>query len=287
MRSMGSIRILWLSACIGAAGPALAEYPFGEPRARRGGSDEVSPEQAQKIALRKARSVWGQVATGPVLPCVDEDGDVVAYMFPFAIGAASFPSYAELARGVRRGRHLAEAGYDAMTDGEKVELEGRLRRLHRPVPLLEATGTVPVDGLGPATDPDGLQAAARRHGREGMIGSGRFGTVVVSARRDRFPIPLYTDHLPPYFYQGDLAAERASAAAAAPVTLERVYFLEHHRAQYFEYSAPGGSVLVHAHNLEVEAPERVLARRGRKALPEPEAQARIAGEWAKATAHLE
>ena len=129
---------------------------------------------------------------------------------------------------------------------------------------------------------------AKKLGRERMIGSGQYGTIVVSARYDRFPIPLYMHYLPPYFCTGDLAADKAAHALSTDsVILEKIYFLDWAREQYFEFSSGGQKVLVHSYNLEVLSPETVLTRKGVKVIPGREAVPLIAEEWAKIENEIE
>ena len=113
-----------------------------------------------------------------------------------------------------------------------------------------------------------------------MIGAGRYGTIVVSARYDRYPIPYYSSYLPPYFYNGAAAWKAAAKALSADsVSLDRVYFLENIHEQYFEFSSPQGKILMNAHGLGIESPESVLIRKGKKVIPGPKTMAAIADNW--------
>ena len=214
---------------------------------------------ATRIALRKAKSLWGdQVPSGPYLPCAGEDGGTVAYMFTFAVGVSAFPSHQEILAGIADGRRIAVGGFEALGDSDRKLL---LRRLGRA-----------------ATDRILLDRSARRLGAQRALGAGHFGTVAVSATFDRAPLPLYADHLPPYFTAGDVALSKAESILGARAELERIYLLDH--AQYFELSASGARLLLNANNLAREEPEQVLARRRP---PCAEAKAQIATAWKRAT----
>jgi hypothetical protein len=89
-------------------------------------------------------------------------------------------------------------------------------------------------------------------------------------------------YLPPYFYNGDLAANKAQITLSSnSVALERIYFLERNRSQHFEFSSNGERILVHSYNLEIEPVEKVLTRRGAKVAPGAEWSSRIDAEWEK------
>jgi hypothetical protein len=119
-------------------------------------------------------------------------------------------------------------------------------------------------------------------GRQKSIGEGQYGTVVVSARYDRYPVPLYMHYLSPYYYNGDLAAALAAKALSAQnVTLERIYFLDGGHDQYFEFSSGTQRVLVHAYGLFVRRPEEVLKRAGPGVTLDPKLTAELQKEWAK------
>lgn len=214
---------------------------------------------ATRIALRKARSLWGDtLPSGPYLPCAGEDGGIVAYMFTFAVGVPAFPSHHEIQTLIADGRRIAVGGFDALGDADRKLLFRRLGRA--------------------AVDRAVLDRAARRLGADRALGAGRFGTVAVSATFDRFPLPLYTDHLPPYFTAGDIALSKAESILGARAELERIYLLDH--AQYFELSANGARLLLNAYNLAAEEPEEVLVRRRPISAA---AQAEIATAWKRAT----
>ena len=93
---------------------ASAEGPLERPKANMEVSGLVPFAFLNKIALKKAQERWGQVALGPPLACVDDDGDIVAYMFPFSIGPSSFPAYSEILSSVKEGRRIAREGFKAM-----------------------------------------------------------------------------------------------------------------------------------------------------------------------------
>src|SRR3972149_10205714 len=77
-------------------GNSLAEFPFGAPKATLIVSDLVPYELVKKIATKKAKDSWGQGAIGESLAVCDDEGNIVAYMFPFSIGTKTFSTYSEI-----------------------------------------------------------------------------------------------------------------------------------------------------------------------------------------------
>jgi hypothetical protein len=263
-----------------------APLPYGAPKAGPVHGAAVPLELAQRLALGKARELWGAVAAGPALPCADDDGELVATTFTFAIGAGAFPAQEEVLAGVLRGRRIREEGFGSLDEGEKQQVRQEVARRRG---LLAAAGSsTPAASTAAPDDASALDEAAVRLGEGLAIGADRFGTVVVSARYDRFPIPFYARYLPPYFYQGDVALLRASALLdGRGPHLDRIYFLERERAQYFELSWNGRTALLNAFSLEARSPESVLRERGRRAATLPEARARIDAEWARLARDLQ
>jgi len=291
-------RFRFFSVCIfGSAlflcimGVTLAEMPYGTLKANTAVGNLVSFELVQKIALKKAHERWGQVSPGPALAACDDDGDLVAYYFSFSIGTPPFPPYSAITATVQKGRKIAQEGLKAMTEAEKQKLLDDMKT------KAEASAAEPGNSANPPGGKTGAKpvqvtgltdADAKKLGREMMIGAEQYGTIVVSARYDRFPVPLYMHYLHPYFYQGDLAEKEAvGALKKGTATFERIYFLGRGHGQFFEFSTEGQSVLMNIYDLEVVSPEKVLKRKGNKVIPEPGAMAQIDEEWAKIKKEVE
>lgn len=268
---------------------ASAEGLLERPKANTEVSGLVPFAFLNKIALKKAQERWGQVALGPPLACVDDDGDIVAYMFPFSIGSSSFPAYSEILSSVKEGRRIAREGFKAMNPMEQQTVLDYVKdRAKDQMAPSDEGDPVLQSGVAEKTDENLADQVAKKMGRQRMIGSGQYGTLVVSARYDRFPIPLYMHYLPPYFYTGDLAALKAAGALSTDTaSLERIYFLDRARGQYFEFESNHQKVLVHSYSLDVVSPEAVLTRKGRKVIPEPEVMSQIDEAWVRMEKELE
>lgn len=227
----------------GAADPG--EPSLALPTANMDIKNLVPLNIVRRIALEKAQELWGQVTAGEAIACCDEDGDIVAYMCPFRIGPEPFPSYKQIMRGVREGRRL-----------------------------------VKDVGRGAAPGPPGKLETARsqetfKMARKKELGIGEYGTIYVSARYDRYPIPLCSHYLCPYYTKGDLAQEKAKNILGGTPHLARYYFLGH-RGQYFELVFGESKVLIHAHSLEIE-PVRPVER----VIPTQEQLEDIRQDWIK------
>jgi hypothetical protein len=270
--------LISIGLCLFTFESSLAELPLGVPKANMEVSDLVPFQLIEKIAIKKAQEKWGQVSPGSPLAACDDDGDIVAYMFPFSIGTEPFPNYSEILSSVKYGRKIAEEGVSAMaeTDQQKMREKAKEQAVKS---KSKSVSDIDVDIRQGESLANRL---AKKLGKEKMIGAGQYGTVIVSARYDRFPVPLYMHYLPPYFYHGDLAAQEAQIALSSnSVTLERIYFLERNRSQYFEFSSKGRIILVHSYSLEVEPVEKRLTRKGTKVVLKPEMLSRITEEWDK------
>jgi hypothetical protein len=63
-----------------------------------GSSDQaVAFATVQQVADARAKSSWPAAQSGDVIPCVDADGNAIAYVFHYRIDGASFPDYATAA----------------------------------------------------------------------------------------------------------------------------------------------------------------------------------------------
>ncbi|MBN2098470.1 MAG: hypothetical protein JW753_02620 [Dehalococcoidia bacterium] len=267
---------------VGAALPAGGAAQNDGMSFRSGSADLVSFDLVQQIAMIKAQGVWGKVAPGSTLPCYDDDGQIVAYMFPFALGKDVFPTYEQIMEGVREGRRLAEEGLEGWSevDWQAIYEAIEQERLEA-VPTGEATSDdvayAPVDE---ETDPwTAADDYARLLGEKKSFGVGKYGTVVVSATYDDFPIPVCFDRLPDYYSMGDLALAKAREVLGdGDAELARIYFLGLARGRWFEFG-DGSGILINAQSLEVKATEEVLISEGKSAAPDPIAQQAVEEEW--------
>jgi len=64
----------------------------------RGVKDAVPFSLVEKVAVEEARALWNTDAYGPVIPYVDFEGNIAAYLFTFKIGSSVFPPVSEIER---------------------------------------------------------------------------------------------------------------------------------------------------------------------------------------------
>lgn len=266
-----------------------AALPFGVPTANTNIDGLVPIDLAEKIAVKRAHKYWGQAILGPTLVCADDDGDVVAYMFTFALDEQTFPSYLEIQSMVQYGRNIDKGGFDSLTDDDKQKVNNEIeKQVNKEVITPDSLLVVTPGGPDYAHSKKKKDLEARKLGRRKMIGADEFGTIVVSARFDHFPVPLYTKYLPPYFFQGDLAViAAAKALSAESVTFDKIYFIENLRSIFFGFSSNQNTVLLNAYSLDVVPVVNALILKSNKIAPSPDMLSEINEAWAHAKKDVE
>ncbi len=198
------------------------EFPLGKPLANKDVPNAVPPDLVAKIAAKAAADKWGKVAMGPPLECCDANGNILAYLWPAALNADTFPQYSAIMDMVKEGRSMGSTGKDA-----------------------HGTSVSDVD-------------AGKKEIGEGAFGtvmvSGRYDQFPVPGYN--WYLPRY------YYNGDKAAAVAAKALSANDVTLDRIYFLEGGHEQYFEFVWANQRVLVNSDSLLVRKPEEVLTALG-------------------------
>ena len=259
------------------------------PKANMNVDNALSYDLLEKIAWIKAQQMWGQVALGKPIPCCDDNGDIVVYMFPFHIGSTKFPEYYEIMKNIKEGR----VEYKKLTKRLQ-EIKNNNQNYCQPdsknnLPQRnESNFNLNISVTGP---PELLTAeklismsdelySARTKAKYKKYGINEYGTIYVSARSDRFPNPLRSHYLCPYYSMGDLALQKAQEVLGTTnVKLEHYYFLGLGRGQYFEFVSETKKILIEAYLLDVKSPEIILDRKGKKIEPIPEIMSEIDGKW--------
>jgi hypothetical protein len=269
----------WLTKVSGHAGAADGNGTFlGMPSANKDNIDPailVPLDVVNRIALEKARELWGQVTPGKPIACCDQDGNISTYMCPFRIGGGGFPNYEEIMKGVRAGRTFVKEVNEGLfnqpsqevgeEEANRQAVENRLyeRDAGRDISTHQNSPNLKPE-VGVASKPPKESKAqdfqgALRSAREIELGIGEYGTIYVSARYDQYPIPLCSHYLSPYYFSGDVAHGKAKAHLGEKATLSRYYFLGRF-GQYFEFTSDSARVSINAHSLEVE-PIRPIPQR--------------------------
>jgi hypothetical protein len=214
---------------------ASDEYPYGFPARGLATQDMITVEQVRNIALAEAMDAWGEVTRGAEIPCCDLYGNVNAYICVFKIGRGSFESYGKMFKTVLEGRRLYKeakknSNYDSRLTGGVADvnaLSGELKKNY----------------------------AKFTEGKNKKWGIGSYGTVVVSARTDFFPIAERIHGLPPFYTILDLMAGKCNGKNPL---LTRIFYITP-LDQYYEFEVNGAKVLINALSLKTEMPESINA----------------------------
>ncbi len=202
----------------------------------------------RSVALKRAKEMWGQVVPGEPIPCADQDGKLAYFMVPFHFGPNPFPSYDQIMEGVRKGREQVDQVQKGDIDPELLKATpptapaNIILHGNKDMVLTTKSGAA-------ASSPEAEYQKAFKAAKKKEMGIGEFGTIFVAATYDRFPIPLMTDYLPPYYYTGDLAKVKAKEELGGEATLSRIFFLGE-RGIYFEFASGGTSAMIHAFTIE-------------------------------------
>jgi hypothetical protein len=184
------------------------------------GSEGLVPQSlAEEIALRKARSIFGDSISGhvsiSVLNYYDFSGQVTAYAFVFSLTRDPFLSEQELITNSQLALSRSEEA------AERGDLEGYRA----------------YEDLG--------------------FGVGRYATVVVSARYDQVPILECANCLPRYYTRLYEAQTRAKAEIGKRAQFSKVYYLAP-QAEFFEFVNDDERILIHAYALKPFRLEELL-----------------------------
>ena len=254
----------------------------------------------RKIALLKSKEVWGNGALGDPIPLSDLDGNLAVYLFPYHIGGERFPNYDEILKGVKEGRELKGHIRDSRIDKAREIYMGLDHGKPEPKrDVVMGISEVPARPEIEAVRPDGspsrsselaevrkIERFAARH----EIGADEYGTIIVSATYDRFPVLAYLHYLPPYYFNFDRALERAEQIKGKGAAMKKIYFLGI-EGQYFEFENNGNQILLNSKTLETTSIETLRGARGSDAQISEDSMAarekireRLTEEWKKINA---
>lgn len=229
----------------------------------------------EKMAMYKLQEVFGKGAIGGAIPLSDANGAVIAYMFSYHIGGKQFPAYGEILSKIKKGRELRgclqrseiEEGrkiYKKFVESEEVSERESFDLL---TPDQEISSkpqqieSVRLDGTRPRRREMAEIKEMEKFASQKIIGAGEFGTIVISATYDAFPIPVYMHYLAPYYINFDLALEKAKKDLGDGAFLQKIYFAGLD-GQFFEFVSGDGDsrLLINCKSLEtkytLEAPEK-------------------------------
>jgi hypothetical protein len=172
----------------------------------------VPVDVVEKVAMKKAHSLWGEVSVGPVIPYVDLDGRTVAYMFDFRLDGKEFPSYEEVAR-------------ECLLEEEQNKCPGPGKR----------------------TKEGENEDLSQKLEYDSFCQSYAYAHLLVSARYDRTPILNYGGGASEYYRTGLRARQKAiEIIGDGTVKLIKIYFLFPGNIWY-EFSDGRRNTVVDAH----------------------------------------
>jgi hypothetical protein len=219
--------------------------------------DGVPFALVKEIALQKSEQKWGTGALGNSIPLCDLNGNIKAYMFSYRIGANVFPTYDQILSKVRMGRALrghlqrserkaAEDLYHRMNPGSAANA---VSHSTTGAEMNAAYGNQPADVVARKAS----RAASRemqRYADKTSIGADEYGTIVVSAKYSMAPVIAYLHYLAPYYYNFDLALEKAEQTMGPGTHLDKIYFLGL-SGQFFKFVHGSDSILLNAKSLKI------------------------------------
>jgi hypothetical protein len=290
------LTLVWGVTDISAAQASL-DIPTGNLNVE----NAVSIDLLENIALAKSKETWGPGVLGDPVPLLDLNGDVVVYMFPYRIGADVFPDYNEILQEIKQGRELRDLlGKNMDKAREKYLIMDHGKTESQSDVAASDSKSLSMTQM-PSVRPDGTPSRKGELQKIGKfasdkaMGAGKFGTILVSATTDRFPVLAYFHYLAPYYINFDIALEKAEQDIGQGAYLKSIYFLGL-EGQFFEFVNDAGSTLLNSKTFETTTLDALKQSRNPQIqfptdsspLPEKAVKnmARIANEWEKLKSEL-
>lgn len=256
---------------LGSLDMAAAQGRLDIPAANLDISNAVPMTLIKKIALEKSKETWGPGALGNPIPLSNLNGDVVVYMFPYRIGKEEFPAYDEVLQGIKEGRELRNLINNSEMEKAKIKyLTMDHGKAEHPRTVVVSNSEIPLRPPMNPIRPDGSPSRRNelkeigKFASDKAIGANEFGTILVSASYNMFPVLAYFYFLAPYYINFDLALERAEQAIGMGASLKSIHFLGL-AGQYFEFVNNSSSIVLNSKTLRtttVEALKRSSISQG-------------------------
>jgi hypothetical protein len=255
------------------------ESDFGTPEAVVTADNDVTLDQMRSVALQMARNRWGSPRSGAEIPACDRDGNLTAYLFVFRLDSKPFGTDASIRSRVRESLRSAR---NRPAFSRPPDLDPA--KAHKSEKWVSGT---PSSGVSPAGNPSGgvVEAGWSREEHpwnEPWLGKGEYGTVVVSAKKSRVPVPRVIHGLPSFYTNLEPAAEKFQDRLGRGMRIKKLIYLSPGE-EYFELAGSGGTARVHAHNLrEDKGPPKKKASSPKLTREQKERNERlIASQWEK------
>jgi hypothetical protein len=176
----------------------------------------VDVQLSQRIALSEARKRFGEVTLRKPIVGYSLNGSIRAYIFPFRLGSGTFPSDEEILERIDNAKqmvqqakaNLAKVRHIALTVVKTPEWEYAEQNL---------------------TDIE-----------HKCWGTGVYGTIIVSARRDLAPVVGGSNGLPYYYTYRKIAKDKAKESLSTSFVSLNKYYFDGDMDQIFEFQSPTG-----------------------------------------------
>ena len=255
---------------------SLAQARLDTPTANLEIANAVPMPLIEKIALKKSKETWGPGALGDPIPLSNLDGDIVVYMFSYSIGKAKFPAYDGVLQGIKESRELRNLiNNSEMEKAKEKYMNMDHGKPGNPRTVIISNSVIPPRPPMDPVRPDGSPSRRKelqeisKFASNKAIGANDFGTILVSATYDKFPVLAYFHYLAPYYINFDLALEKAEQVIGQGASLKSIYFLGL-EGQYFEFMNNSGSIVLNSKTLEESTLEDLRESRISQGSPQPD-----------------
>jgi len=179
---------------------AFPEYP----EATFIGESIIDASTAVAIASIKAQELWGEARAGEPIFCTDIDGIINCYMIPFRIGAEYCPAKDDLFLARMQALHRSHAIVEEYRHKiDQADAESLTVDIESKEAFSEAEE---IAGPMTARVAKAERAAVLRDSMYQAISAletdTKYGTVLISARKNMYPIQAVFHYVPPFYMSG-------------------------------------------------------------------------------------
>lgn len=192
----------------------------------------VDVQLSQRIALSEARKRFGEVTLRKPIVGYSLNGSIRAYIFPFRLGSGTFPSDEEILERIDNAKQMVQ------------QAKANLAKV-RHIALTEKKNEIRVETKGNRSyivkTPEWEYAEQNLTDIEHKCwGTGVYGTIIVSARRDLAPVVGGSNGLPYYYTYRKIAKDKAKESLSTSFVSLNKYYFDGDMDQIFEFQSPTG-----------------------------------------------
>jgi len=201
-------------------------------------SDEsVIPQDiAVSIARKKAEEVWGKITLGKPLLAYTLSGRPSVYIIPVRFGEEPFPEDDVILHEIRSAKIKMDEARRELADVRQSLLLGSSESNTK---VYSSNQKISI-----SISKKLIEAETKfKKASDQRWGIGKYGFVVISARKDMLPIQEFSNTLPLYYTRFDYARTQAKKALGKEVRLTKVFYAGP-MDQMFEFSSNNKKVWV-------------------------------------------